>query len=139
MKLLGGLLVLVLFGVTLLPRDAAAKVPEYNHQLQVTGVVLPAQHIVVDDEGVILQILSNTKKDVTPKVYTGKISKEALTTMTPEIYEQYRQIVPEGRSRVGTLYERSPGSEGFVSFEELTRTNSRNPYDISSPVLNNAD
>jgi hypothetical protein len=121
MKLLGVLLALGVFGVALLApgSSVAAQTTIYNNQVKVTGVILPAQHVIVDEQGIIIEILSNTTEDVMPTVYVNKLSKENIRALTPNIYQQYRRIVPAGHSRVGRLYKHTPGSYSFTSPESL--------------------
>lgn len=78
-----------------------------KQQLHTTARVLPAQHIVVNEQGAIVEILSNTTEDVLPKVYLNRISKNTEQPLTPAIHEQYRLLVPKGASRVGVLYRKS--------------------------------
>ncbi|MGH9856501.1 MAG: hypothetical protein ACRD4B_01535, partial [Acidobacteriota bacterium] len=112
MRRLGVLPVLlaILLSLVMFSGTAKAQSPTYNNQIQVTGIVLPAQHIIIDRQGNIIEILSNTGKDVTPKVYLNNISKESIRELTPEIYERYQELVPKGHSHVGTLYKRAAGA-----------------------------
>jgi hypothetical protein len=135
MKHLGGLLFLAIIAASLLApgRPVSAQIPEYNNQLKVTGIILPAQHVIVNEHGMITEILSNTDKDVVPKVYISKLSKDTVIEMTPEIYDQYRQLVPEGQSRVGVLYKQTPGIYPVVPLDSFMPNES---YRLTSPILN---
>ena len=78
----------------------------YNDTITVSGKVLPAQHIILDSTGEISEILSNTDQDVIPKVYVGRIANETQVQLTDEIYKSFKELVPDGSSKVGTLYKR---------------------------------
>jgi len=136
MRVLEGLLV---FGVVsaflLAPVEHAsgqntgqAEPKQYNNQLKVTGVVLPAQHVIVDERGMITEILSNTEKDIMPTVYAHSLAKSNIIEMTPDIYAQYRQLVPEGQSQVGVLYKRIPGVYPTFPPSPILQSNEPNGY-----------
>lgn len=75
-------------------------------KLHVQARVLPAHTVVVDDQGAILQILSNTNEDVAiPRVYRNSINTANEVALTPSLHTQYRQLVLAGQSRVGVLYD----------------------------------
>lgn len=124
MKLLGVLLssVLCVASMLALERPAAAETSQYNNQIRVYGVVLPKHHVIVDEWDNITEIISNTEKDVAPTVYINKISDENMRTLTPEIYQQYRQLVPAGSSKIGTLYKRHIGINELNPVRSLTET-----------------
>lgn len=131
MKLLGVLSALIVFGAaSLVPSQPVSAGAPYNTHLKVSGIVLPAQQVVVDEQGTIIEISSNTTHDVMPEVYLNKIAKENARDMTPEIYQQYRRLVPPGHSHVGTLYKHTP----IIPLEPAFQTT---PYKLSSPLLNN--
>jgi hypothetical protein len=132
MKHLGGLLFLaIVLASALAPVHPATAqtVTTHNNQLKVTGIVLPAHHVIVNDHGNIIEILSNTDKDVLPKVYANTIKSENARELTSDIYEQYRRLVPEGQSRMGTLYKYTPGAYTFVPLETSLEPR------ITSPAL----
>jgi hypothetical protein len=78
-----------------------------NNQLQVTARVRSAHHVIIDSEGNVIEILSNTTEDVIPKVYLEKISSETEQPLTDEIMQHYRKLVPLGKSKIGVLYRKS--------------------------------
>ena len=77
-----------------------------ENKIYVYGVVLPKHHVIIDENGQIQEIISNTSEDVTPDIYVGKIAKESQVVLTPEVLAQYNQLVAKGSSHVGTLYKR---------------------------------
>ena len=60
--------------------------------ITITAVVLPARYIIVDSNGIINKILSNTKQNVTPKVYLNSINGKELV-LTNKISNQYTKIL----------------------------------------------
>jgi|GEM_PF-6844864 len=66
---------------------------------------MPAQYILVDGQGKILEIGSNTYQDVVPQVFLNQPSSGIEQPLTPEIYAQYRNFVPAGKSHPGILYK----------------------------------
>lgn len=78
-----------------------------THEIQVTAIVPARRDILVDKKGQIVQITSNTTEDVTPTVYAGNVSEKNKQQLTAEIYEQYREHIPEGTAKYGILYQRT--------------------------------
>lgn len=76
-------------------------------ELQVTATVPHHRDIIVDSTGNILEITSNTPEDVEPKVYFESVSDTNRRPLTPELYKQYREFVPEGTAKYGVLYQRT--------------------------------
>lgn len=113
---------------------SAIRQPKHNTQLQVTGIVLPAQHVIVDEQGKIIKILSNTNKDVVPKFYVSEISKETMFKPTSGQLEKYRQLVPKGTANVGTIYEYVPGRFEFNPLGAL-QANKRPQLKIVNPIF----
>jgi hypothetical protein len=97
-------------------------------QLTTTARVLPAQYIVIDELGTIVEILSNTTEDVTPRVYQKSVAKDNERPLTPELYQQYRFHVPVGSSRVGVLYRRSILEQSFQIEPDLSVLLPRNSH-----------
>lgn len=88
---------------------SAESVTVTGGKLNVHAKVLPRHTIVVDEQGLIMQIFSNTAEDVdSPRVYKGEIDAANEQPITPALYDEYRRLVPAGKSRVGLLYERNP-------------------------------
>ena len=116
-----GIISALLFMQLLVPQtvvDAEAVPPK--QQLHTSGRVVASQSIIVDDQGTIIQILSNTTEDVVPKVYLLTIGSSTQQPMTADIFAQYRKHVPEGKSRVGVLYQKSILESSLVPQETFT-------------------
>jgi hypothetical protein len=104
-----------LFGIIialLIPLGVSAPVfaetQSVSVEITVTAVVPSHRDIIVDKNGAILEIDSNTKEDVMPDVYLNKVAPENKQTLSPEMYAEYRQHVPEGTAKYGVLYKPSP-------------------------------
>lgn len=76
-----------------------------NDQLDVTGRVIPVQSVIINNEGAIIQILSNTTEDVEPRVYLNQINPDSRVDLTDKVRDEYRKLVPAGSAKVGTLYD----------------------------------
>ncbi len=77
-------------------------------QLKIQAVVLPAHTVIVDEQGEITLIASNTTEGVEePKVYRGNAIRGNEQELTPAIFAEYRRFVPEGKSRIGILYDKN--------------------------------
>lgn len=87
--------------------STGASPPVNKQQLRTSGKVLPAQHIVIDEKGEVIKIFSNTSEDVTPKVYLAEIASGNKRSLTPQILERYRELVPPGSAEPGILYQKS--------------------------------
>lgn len=75
-------------------------------QITVTAVVPSHRDIIIDKNGNILEIDSNTKEDVMPDVYLNKATPENKQPLTPDLYNEYRSHVPAGTDTYGVLYKR---------------------------------
>lgn len=99
---------LSVFGMSIMLISApVASAEPFNpeNKLHFYGKVLAAHHVVVNSEGKIQQIVSNTNEDVEPRVYLDRISEETQIDASESVNHEYRQLVPYGSSRVGVLYE----------------------------------
>ena len=79
-----------------------------TQELHITAKVLPAQRIVVDYSGQILEITSNTALDTTPTVYLLNDSPDNQIALTDSIRERYLSLIWPGTAKPGTLYKRGP-------------------------------
>lgn len=85
---------------------SAASVTVNGGQIEVRAQVLPAHTIIVDEQGVIIQIASNTVQDVaTPRVFLLNTAAANEQPVTQEVYDEYRRLVLPGESKIGVLYE----------------------------------
>jgi hypothetical protein len=94
----------------ILPQIAVVPVSALTVQsdyIIITARVLPTHTIIIDDQGVIQEIISNTTEDVpAPKVFLNTVSKETAQPYTPTVEAQYKQLITPGHGKVGTLYKR---------------------------------
>jgi hypothetical protein len=91
-----------------------------TQEIHVTAVVPSHRDIVLDYRGNISQIFSNTKDDVTPDAYRGSVSPGNKRPLSPELYAQYRKLVPVGTARYGTLYKRPVVADLLSTKGQLT-------------------
>jgi hypothetical protein len=106
MKHVGVISVVLVMLLLLQGTIAAAAVPQrHNQELNVSGRVLDAHTVIVDENDVILEIASNTENDVQPRIFLFEPSADNELPLSDNVYEQYRLLVPEGTSRPGILYK----------------------------------
>ncbi len=84
----------------------AATNPMITQELHVTAKVLPMRRVIVDNQGQILRITSNTTESISPTVFRGSDTPENQIALSPEIANAYKSLVPSNAG-IGTLYERS--------------------------------
>jgi len=60
-----------------------------SQTIHITGVVPPMRNIVVDSQGNILEITSNTPENVTPNVFLGSMQEGNETSLTAAILKDY--------------------------------------------------
>lgn len=110
MKLLG-VLVLV-FSASFVSSPFASADVTYSQKIEVHAVIAPARYIILNQQGQISQILSNTKQPVQPTVYKEAIKTENLTYLTADIESQYVTLLNGNINSIGVLYKTpSPKSE----------------------------
>lgn len=85
----------------------------------ITARVLPTHTIILDSQGNIAQIISNTtdKKPKLIKVYGQRVAKEAERPLTPELYAAYRQDIAKVKRRVGTLYTQTISTAALTNLK----------------------
>jgi len=59
-----------------------------SQQIHLTGIVPPMRFIVVNGQGAITEITSNTPENVTPKVMLGSLQGAELP-LTPELLKEF--------------------------------------------------
>lgn len=91
--------------------SASAATLTASGEIRITAVVAPVHYIIVNEDGDIIDITSNTDEDAAPKVYRDKVAAGNEVQLTRAIYQDYRAIVPAGKSRIGKLYAKVPASE----------------------------
>lgn len=104
MRRLIGLTALLFLPVSHAGTVSAAQV-SVTQELHVTAVVPMHRDIVLDRNGTITRITSNTTEDVLPTVYRSSIDPANQIELSDRLYQQYRKHVPEGTAKYGILYE----------------------------------
>ncbi len=79
------------------------------------GRVLPTHFVIINEDGDILQIISNTTEDVKPRIFVDKIAADTEVPLTDDVYVFYQYYVPPGTSKVGVLYKSNPPLISTVS------------------------
>ncbi|HEX8182174.1 MAG TPA: hypothetical protein VF575_01075 [Candidatus Saccharimonadales bacterium] len=77
-------------------------------EIHVTARILPMRRVIVDNNGQILTIMSNTNDDVAPTFFRNKDIPENQLVPSTELTAQYNRLVPAGSGKIGTLYKRGP-------------------------------
>ena len=85
-----------------------------THEITVTAIVPSHRDIILDKQGKITEIDSNTKEDVSPDVYSLKYAPENQRPLSADMLAQYRKYVPAGTAKYGVLYKR-PASASILS------------------------
>lgn len=80
----------------------------------VTAQVAPVRHVVVNDRGVILQIISNTSEDVTPITHLNHAQGEQVV-LTDEIRARYEKTVARLDMSKPAIYERKNPLKKLIS------------------------
>ncbi|HUD05339.1 MAG TPA: hypothetical protein VMR18_00245 [Candidatus Saccharimonadales bacterium] len=71
----------------------------------VTAVIAPVRYVLIDNKGNIKEILSNTKENITPKVYINSLSS-SQATLTIQVYQRYEAIIDKvNTKRTGIIYQ----------------------------------
>jgi virulence-associated protein VapD len=73
--------------------------------VQITAIVEPACHVIINQNGQIIEIVTNTKNQITPIVTLNSISGNQIS-MTPKIYNDYQNILNKYRLQgtYGVIY-----------------------------------
>ncbi|MDB5181493.1 MAG: hypothetical protein JWP13_256 [Candidatus Saccharibacteria bacterium] len=87
-------------------RISAAPQP-ITQELHVTATVPDHRDIIINTEGEIIEITSNTPRDVMPSVYLSTSTPANKAELTQKLYEEYRQHVPIGTAKYGVLYKQN--------------------------------
>ncbi len=86
--------------------------------VMITAVIAPVRDILVNNQGVIQQIVSNTSEDVSPKVYQSSFHA-SQTTLSPDVNKQYQKIMlTVDTKRTGIVYRATPRAS--ASFHTLS-------------------
>jgi hypothetical protein len=97
-------------GLTLaMPQPVAAKFNPDN-QIHVYGKILPTHHLIVNGDGKIIEIISNTAEQKPDQifVYIDKISPENKSNLNELISAEYNKLMINKTSHAGTIYKYDP-------------------------------
>ncbi len=91
-------LLAVVMGLGLMPQSASAVTA--SQTITITATVAPARSIIVNDQGEVLSVISNTDLYITPTVYLGKMHGPAQL-LTPELLVKYNEIIKDRQDLAG--------------------------------------
>jgi len=75
---------------------------------QVVVTVQPIRSILINDQGEIVRIISNSAANVTPTVYKNSFTGSALE-LSPDVNQQYKSLLSNlDITRTGTIYQAGP-------------------------------
>jgi hypothetical protein len=87
-------------------QSTAAAAQAVDSSVTISAVIAPVRSIVVNQQGVIQQITSNSPAAVTPTVYRNSLQGPAVA-LNSSILKQYHAILPHlNRQRTGIIYRR---------------------------------
>lgn len=93
----------------------------------ITAVILPVRYVLLDNQGDITEIISNTTADVTPRVYETSFQSSELP-LTPKLNQQYIKLLQGIQTtHFGTIYSRPPNQAFRAAY--LGRLTSLISYD----------
>lgn len=88
--------------------SASAETITKSGKINVKARVIPAHTIVIDEQGEVVRITSNTSEEITqPRVFMVQIAAGNEKPLTDDIYKEYRRLVSPRQGKPGTLYDRS--------------------------------
>jgi len=86
-------IVAIAIGVLAFTSPVSAAAPTVaGGETVITARVMPVRHIVVDHEGVIQRIISNTTENVTPIVHLGSAEGEEVV-FTTDVKQRYESLI----------------------------------------------
>src|SRR4051794_30785062 len=112
------LAVFTILATAIFGSSASAETLSISHKIKITAVVLPATYILTNSSGQILEIGSNTTQDVAPQVYVNRIDSSNMKPLEPNVYKEFRKLVPSGQVHPGVLYKR-PNPVAFASSHQI--------------------
>ena len=121
------LLSLALLAVVSVPASPVLAATAAGATTTITAVILPVRYILLNKQGEIITIISNTTTDVTPKVYMASFQSPELP-LTPALNKQYLQLMSGLQTtRFGTIYSRPTNQAARATY--LSRLSSYISYD----------
>lgn len=92
----------------LLPHAASAQTISITQTITITATVAPARSIVINDQGQITKIYSNTAENVTPNVYVNEAPTGQRLPLTADLRSQYEQIISKQKNLAGVAIPVAP-------------------------------
>jgi homoserine trans-succinylase len=95
----------LVFLLLFLNSNTALAQAQTSGTIVVTAVIAPVRYVLIDNKGNIKEILSNTKENITPKVYINSLSS-SQATLTIQVYQRYEAIIDKvNTKRTGIIYQ----------------------------------
>lgn len=117
---------LTALAVPLLYGDSSLAAPttSVTQELKVTARVLTVRHIILNQQGDIIRITSNTLEDIVPTAYISNDASSNRIPLSDSVYSEYRVYVPIGTAQYGVLYENlnpvfSPAKAGIKAMDGI--------------------
>jgi hypothetical protein len=86
---------------------ASAFTVSAEQKIIIRARVLPSQYVIINDQGRIIEIGSNTDQSVTPRVFMARVTAGSERPLSGAIYAQYKELLP-AKIRPGILYKYQP-------------------------------
>ena len=93
---------LLVCSLIMVPVSVRAETVSMSAQFTVHAAIAPARSIIVNDDGKMTKIYSNTTQDVVPDVYVGDIDGKPLP-LTPELQSQYATSIAAADTKIGLI------------------------------------
>lgn len=90
----------VMLGPALLPGVVSARSMSVSQTITITARVAAARSIIVNEQGRMMSVISNTHEAIAPKVYQDKMHGPERQ-LTPELDRQYRAIIADRKDLAG--------------------------------------
>lgn len=89
-----------------LPDTTSAQAAPVSREIKIQAQVLPTHTVIVDAQGVIQKIISNsTDSSTNITVYVGTVTTTNERAPTPELLIQYAAVMHFAPNRVGVVYQ----------------------------------
>jgi len=128
----------VVMGVMLSTSPVSAATPTTSGgETVIAAQVMPVRHVVVDSDGVILRIVSNTSENVAPHVYLGSFTG-AQISMTAEVNQRYENLIAKlDMQRPADYVRKQPLDILLTQFQHLSALHLRviSQIELPRPLL----
>jgi hypothetical protein len=84
----------VMIGPVLLPDAVSARAISVSQTITITARVAAARSIIVNEQGRMTSVISNTSEAITPKVYRSAMHGPQQP-LTPELLAQYQSVIAD--------------------------------------------